>query len=350
MHPLQGWLRAGFLIPLFAFCSFLLSACQPAPEVYRFNGLIMGTSYNVTLVDLPSGLSQAALQKGVHAALVAVDTEMSTYKPASGLMQLNTHLVNEARDISAELLQVLLLSMRVYKASEGAFDPTVGALVNAWGFGPRDVGADELPSDEDIVRLQSAIGFDKLSLSPEQNKATRLSDIFVDLSAVAKGYAVDRAAEWLLANGVDNFLVEVGGELRVHGYSPRGDHWVTAISEPDSGVQPRIHKRLVIEGKAVATSGDYYNFFTVEGVRYSHTIDPSTGRPVTHGLASVTVVADTCAEADAFATAIDVMGPERGMAMAKREGLAIYILARADDGFVASYSPAFERYIADVVR
>lgn len=350
MHPLQGWLRAGFLIPLFAFCSLFLSACQPAPEAYRFNGLIMGTSYNVTVVDLPGGVTRAAVQKGVHAALVSVDAEMSTYKPASGLMQLNGHPIDDARDISAELMQVLQLSKEVYQASEGAFDPTVGALVNAWGFGPREVGADEVPSEADIAQLQSAIGFDKLTLSPEQTTATRHGDVFVDLSAVAKGYGVDRAAEWLLANGVDNFLVEVGGELRAHGYSPRGDRWVTAISEPDSGVQPRIHRRLVIEGKAVATSGDYYNFFTVDGVRYSHTIDPRTGRPVTHGLASVTVVADTCAEADAFATAIDVLGPERGLAMAEREGLAVYILARGEDGFVASYSPAFEQYIADAVR
>lgn len=350
MHPLQGWLRAGFLIPLFAFCSLFLSACQPAPEAYRFNGLIMGTSYNVTVVDLPSGLTEAALQKGVHAALVAVDAEMSTYKPASGLMRLNGHPIEDARDISAELMQVLQLSKRVYSASEGAFDPTIGALVNAWGFGPREVGVDELPSDEDIAALQSAMGYDKLWLSPEQKTATRRSDVFVDLSAVAKGYGVDRVAEWLLANGVDNFLVEVGGELRAHGYSPRGDRWVTAIIEPDSGVQPRIHRRVVIDGQAVATSGDYYNFFTVDGVRYSHTIDPRTGRPVTHDLASVTVVAATCAEADAFATAIDVMGPQRGLAMAEREDLAVYILARGEDGFVASYSPAFEQYIADAVR
>ncbi|MEY3018464.1 MAG: hypothetical protein RL336_1599, partial [Pseudomonadota bacterium] len=314
MHPQQGWLRAGFLIPLFAFCSLFLSACQPAPEAYRFNGLIMGTSYNVTVVDLPSGLELATVKQGVQAALVAVDAEMSTYKPASGLMQLNAHPVNDARDISAELMQVLQLSKRVYQASQGAFDPTVGALVNAWGFGPREVKADELPSDEEIARLLSSLGYDKLKLSPEQGSATRQSDVFVDLSAVAKGYGVDRAAEWLLARGVANFLVEVGGELRAHGYSPRGDRWVTAITDPDSGVPPSIHRRLVVDGQAVATSGDYYNFFTVDSVRYSHTIDPRTGRPVTHSLASVTVVADSCAEADAFATAIDVLGPEQGLA------------------------------------
>jgi thiamine biosynthesis lipoprotein len=350
MHPQQGWLRAGFLIPLFAFCSLFLSACQPAPEAYRFSGLIMGTSYNVTVVDLPSGLELAAVKQGVQAALVAVDAEMSTYKPASGLMQLNAHPVNDARDISAELMQVLQLSKRVYQASQGAFDPTVGALVNAWGFGPREVKADELPSDEEIARLLSSLGYDKLKLSPEQGSATRQSDVFVDLSAVAKGYGVDRAAEWLLARGVANFLVEVGGELRAHGYSPRGDRWVTAITDPDSGVPPSIHRRLVVDGQAVATSGDYYNFFTVDSVRYSHTIDPRTGRPVTHSLASVTVVADSCAEADAFATAIDVLGPEQGLAMAEREGLAVYILARGEDGFTATYSPAFERYLADTVR
>jgi thiamine biosynthesis lipoprotein len=205
-----------------------------------------------------------------------------------------------------------------------------------------------LPSDEVIKSLQDAIGYSSVQLDAESQLATRSRDVFIDLSAVAKGYGVDQAAEWLLSQGVDNFLVEVGGELRTHGYSPRGvnNPWVTAITEPDSGVQPVVHRRLNVGDMAVATSGDYYNFFSVDGIRYSHTIDPRTGRPVTHGLASVTVVADNCAEADAFATAIDVMGPEQGLAMAEREGLAVYILARAEDGFVASYSSAFEPFMA----
>lgn len=350
MHPLQGWLRAGFLIPLFAFCIAFLSGCQPAPEAYRFNGLVMGTSYNITVVDLPSNLSHADVERGVHSALVAVDAEMSTYKPASGLMLLNSQTVGEARHISPELMQVLLLSKRVFEASEGAFDPTVGALVNAWGFGPREVTTEELPNDAIIASLLAALGFNHVILDTDAGQATRSRDVFIDLSAVAKGYGVDRAAEWLLANGVENFLVEVGGEIRANGYSPRGDQWVTAITEPDSGLQPKVHRRLHVAGAAVATSGDYYNFFSVDGVRYSHTIDPRSGKPVTHGLASVTVIANTCAEADAFATAIDVMGPELGMAMAQREGLAVYILAREGDGFKALYTEAFASYLVDDIR
>lgn len=349
-HPQHGWLRAGFLIPLFAFCSVFLTGCNQAPESYRFNGMVMGTSYNVTVVDLPADLSHAAVQQGVHAALAAVDAEMSTYKPTSGLMALNGHPVNEPRQVSAELLDVMLLSKRVYDSSDGAFDPTVGALVNAWGFGPREVSMDELPSDAAIQSLLAEVGYHNVSLDGDKGQATRLRDVFIDLSAVAKGYGVDRAAEWLLSQGVSNFLVEVGGELRAHGYSPRGDQWVTAISDPGSGLPPKIHRRLKLEGAAVATSGDYYNFFSVDGVRYSHTIDPRTGRPVTHHLASVTVVAESCAEADAYATAIDVLGPDLGMQMAEREGLAVYILSRQGDAFLASYSEAFAPFLADDIQ
>jgi thiamine biosynthesis lipoprotein len=352
MFDQQRWLKAGFLIPLFAFCGMWLSACQPAPEAYRFSGSVMGTTYNITVVDVPSSLELGDIQQGVHAALAYVDSEMSTYKPDSGLMKLNTNTVGEAQEISAALMEVLLMSQQIYQASKGAFDPTVGALVNAWGFGPRDVSVDELPSDAQLDDLLQSIGFDNVELDVAQSMVVRRSEVFIDLSAIAKGYGVDRAADWLLAQGINNFLVEVGGELRTHGYSPRGagSSWVTAITEPDSGIQPSIHRRLQLDNMAVATSGDYYNFFTVEGERFSHTIDPRTGRPVTHHLASVTVVSTSCAEADAYATAIDVMGPEQGLAMAEKLGLAVYILSRSDNGFVASQSSAFGSLMANNIR
>jgi len=305
----------------------------------------MGTTYHVTVVDIPTSITQDVIKQGVHAALVAVDAEMSTYKPQSALMQLNSADIGEPMPVSFELMQVLTLSKQVYNDSDRAFDPTIGELVNLWGFGPRQVVEDELPEAEQIEFALTSMGFDTLQLDTEALSVTRNSDAFVDLSAVAKGYGVDQAAQWLLKQGVQNFLVEVGGELRAHGYSPRGDRWVTAISQPDSGLQPKIHRRLIVADKAVATSGDYYNYFEVDGVRYSHTIDPRTGYPVQHNLASVTVLADDCAAADAYATAIDVLGPEKGLQMADKLGLAVYILLREGDGFIARSSPAFDAYL-----
>ncbi len=336
--------RAGFIIPLFLFS--LLIACDSSPKALSFAGSVMGTTYHVTVVDAPAGLTESDLKSGVHAALAAVDAEMSTYKPDSALMQLNRYPLNQAMPVSPNLMKILLLSKQVFNDSDKAFDPTVGALVNLWGFGPRQVSKDELPSDSDIEQLKAAMGFDHLQLNTTEQSAARLADVFIDLSAIAKGFGVDEAARWLLSNGVTNFLVEVGGELRAHGYSPRGDRWVTAISQPDSGLQPKIHRRLMIDDVAVATSGDYYNFFEVDGVRYSHTIDPRTGKPVQHSLASVTVLAADCASADGYATAIDVLGPEKGLQMAEKLGLAVYIILRDGDKFVTRSSSAFDAYLA----
>lgn len=332
-------IKAGF-IPLFAL--LVLIACDSKPTKRLFEGQIMGTSYHVTVVDTFSDITPAAVDEGILQQLVAVDSAMSTYKPQSELMRFNRTTPGDLFPASQAFIDVMAISQQVYQDSDGAFDPTVGALVKLWGFGPDRPAEDQLPSDAAISSALATLGFGDIRIQGDSLSSKR--DVFVDLSAVAKGYAVDQVAEWLLQQGLQNFLVEVGGELRTHGVSPRGDAWITAISEPSASLATKVHRTVKVSDMAVATSGDYYNYFEIDGVRYSHTIDPRTGRPVTHNLASVTVLAASCAEADAYATAIDVMGPERGLAMAERLGLPIYLLVRENDRFVAKYSSHFAAY------
>ena len=217
-------------------------------------------------------------------------------------------------------------------ATNGAFDVTVGPLVNLWGFGP-DGQVTEPPGAELIaVRLQ-AIGHELLHTDCSMPALRKdVPDIYVDLSAFAKGYGVDKLAALLDAADIHNYLVEIGGELRVRGTNASGNNWGIAIESPGKAGMA-VHTVVSVTNTAVATSGDYRNYFEHDGRMYSHTIDPRTGYPVAHDAASVTVLAATAAFADAMATALLVMGPDDGIAYAEREGIAAVFLVREDDGF-----------------
>ncbi|MGS2723336.1 FAD:protein FMN transferase [Porticoccus sp. GXU_MW_L64] len=298
----------------------------------------MGTVYNVTVIapSVPSDLPQQ-----IEDVLDRVNDLMSTYKSDSQLSQFNQLPVGKTMVLAPELMEVLAISKGIYRDSEGAFEPTVGPLVDLWGFGPEFTG-DNVPGAADIERQQQRIGFDKLIL--EGLKAHKTADIRIDLSAVAKGYGVDLVSELLASYGLTNYLVEVGGEMRLSGVKDNGTSWRIGIEKPTTG--PRaIRIGVDVTDAAVATSGDYRNYFERNGVRYSHTIDPQTGYPVTHKLASVTVIADNCARADALATAFMVMGEDRALALAEQLQLPVYLLVKQGQGFEARYSRYFEHYI-----
>ncbi|MDM3869913.1 FAD:protein FMN transferase [Porticoccus sp. W117] len=298
----------------------------------------MGTTYHVTVIaaDLP-----ADLPKQIQAVLDRVNSLMSTYSPDSQLSQLNDLQVGKSMVLAPELMEVLAISQGIYRDSEGAFEPTVGTLVELWGFGAAE-SRSLIPNESLITEAKSRIGFDKLIL--EGLKAHKTADIRIDLSAVAKGYAVDLVSELLISHRLSNFLVEVGGEMRLSGTKDNGKSWRIGIEKPTTG--PRaIRIGVDVTDAAVATSGDYRNYFERDGVRYSHTIDPQTGYPVTHKLASVTVIADNCARADALATAFMVMGTERALALAEKLQLPVYLLVKQGDGFEARHSTYFEPYL-----
>ncbi|AOS97811.1 Thiamine biosynthesis lipoprotein ApbE precursor [Microbulbifer aggregans] len=303
----------------------------------------MGTRYHITVVNPPAAIDRAELLAAVDEELEAVNREMSTYIPDSELMRFNRGPVGEAVPVSRHLAEVVELSLDISQRSKGAFDITVGPLVNLWGFGPRPE-PEATPSDTEIAALLETVGSDALRLERNPDRLTRKRPVELDLSAIAKGHGVDRVARLLEQRGIDNYLVEIGGELRTLGMNPKGAKWRIGIEKPVATGNV-VQVPVEISGFAMATSGDYRNYYERDGVRYAHSIDPRDGRPLQHRLASVTVIADSCAEADGLATALNVMGAEAGLQLAEREGLAVYMLVKSDEGFEPIASTAFQPFL-----
>jgi thiamine biosynthesis lipoprotein len=295
----------------------------------------MGTQYRVT-ADCPVNVGAE-----VVAELSRVNQEMSTYDPTSTLSRFNRSPPGDWFAVSADLVHVVAAAAQLSAASGGAFDVTVGPLVNLWGFGPDEsTGAPPLPG-----QLQAAlarVGHAYLQHRARPPGLRKQTDIYVDLSAIAKGYGVDRLAELLIGSACANFLVEIGGEVRAHGKNEQGVAWRVGVEVPDPSRFGAVQRVLQPGEQSIATSGDYRNFLEVGGVRVSHTIDPRTGRPVNHRLASVTVVHDSAMWADGYATLLNVLGPRAGLEFAQETGLAALFIERAENGFEERYTPAME--------
>ena len=317
----------------------LLSACseeQTSPGVIeRIEGSTMGTTYHVSWAG--DGSQSAHIKELVDKRLVEINRIMSTYDPESELSHINQGRYDTDDEgwirLSPELFSVLMMSRTVYEGSQHRFDITVGPLVNAWGFGPGE-HRDEPLTQEAISALLAQVGTDKFELDPAGQRMRLHSRLYLDLSAIAKGWGVDQVATLMEQQGVHSYLVEIGGELTIRGKKPDGSAWRIAIERPADNLNDRSVQLVLEPGDhGVATSGDYRNYFEKNGVRYSHTIDPLTGRPISHGLASVTVITDTCAMADAWATALNVAGPELALSIAEQQKLAVYLIVREGDGF-----------------
>jgi len=317
---------------------FAGTAAAPALE---FRGPTMGSTYTAKIAGAKlSAAAEAAARAAVHEALTAVDVAMSAHRPDSELSRFNAHASVAPYALSAETWAVFALAREVSAASGGAFDVTVAPVVDAWGFGPgrnyRVVGAAE------VAALEASVDWRMLALDERARTAAKARpDVRADLSGIAKGYGVDRAALALDALGIGNYMVEAGGEVRTRGRNAEGRPWRIAIEEPDALPQ---RARLVVpmDGLAMATSGDYRIWFEKDGRRYCHEIDPATGVPIGNGLASASVVAADCASADAWATALIVLGAERGVALATELQLAAHFVVREADGRLADRStPAF---------
>lgn len=309
----------------------ILAGCDQSRELHALSGATMGTTWSVKVVDLPPGVSEAQLHSDIRLLLESVNQQMSTWEPDSAISRFNQAEPDTRHTLPPDFFKVLDHALELARETNGAYDPTVAPLVNLWGFG---AGRDEFhkPAAGEIERVRARTGWEQLELDPEQRSVVQPGDVELDLSSVAKGYAVDKVADFLRERGVDAFLVEIGGELRARGTKPGGEPWRVAVEKPQSGPSRQAEQVLPLRGRAMATSGDYRNFHEVDGERYSHTIDPRTGRPVEHRLASVTVLASNCMEADALATALNVMGPEEGMAFARQRNLPVLMLIHTDDG------------------
>ncbi len=319
----------------------LLCACGPkGPAGHSFTGHTMGTQFSVKLTT--EKVDTAALTKAIETSLAEVDHMMSTYQSDSEISRFNSSKTTEWQEVSQEFCFSVEEALALSVFTHGSFDITVGPLVNLWGFGPDGIVL-EPPRDEDIAAMKDIVGYEHLQANcdtPAVRKA--VASIALDMSAFGKGYAVDRVAEELEQRGFENYLVEVGGELRFRGKNVKGENWTIGIEAPKAD-QRTPHTIIRLTDAAMATSGDYRNFFEADGVLYSHTIDTRTGRPVTHTLASVTVVDDEAAHADALATALLVMGPDEGLAFAAAQGVAALFLLRTPSGIDERSTPAFEQ-------
>jgi thiamine biosynthesis lipoprotein len=291
----------------------------------------MGTRWSAT-VDADNTMDLAALRQDLAAAVEQVDEQMSPWKPDSNLMRLNRAPVDKWVDLPAEILEVLDCALDVHRLSAGAFDPCVGTLVNAWGFGAvRDTPDAQAIRAARLSLPRSADGC--LELDRSAGRARMREPLQLDLCGIAKGYAVDRMATALQRHGVRHALAALDGELRAVGGQSSGVPWAVALERPDSG-RRAVHGVIELEDLAVATSGDYRRFLQVGDARLAHTMDAHRCAPVNNAVASVTVLAHTCMQADAWATALLVAGPDEGLAMAQRIGLDVLFLLRRAEGLI----------------
>ncbi|MGE5155667.1 MAG: FAD:protein FMN transferase, partial [Bdellovibrio bacteriovorus] len=284
----------------------------------------------------------------IDAVLQEVNREISTYDPDSELSRLNRNPGTDWIPISPNLHGILAEGLRLSALTAGAFDVTVGPLVNLWGFGP-EAKADAVPAPEAIAAALERVGYGKIELRqdpPGVRKAR--GDLYIDLSALGEGYGADRVAAYLDSQGVTDYMVAVAGTIRARGCNARGQPWGIAVETPREG-ERSVQRVVPLEAGAVSTSGDYRNFFEQGGRRYSHHIDPRTGASVAHRLASATVVLPPAAgdamRADGLATALVVLGEEKGPALAESQGLAALFIVREGEGLAESSTPAFDRLL-----
>ncbi len=309
-------------------------------DFLSFNGQTMGTTFSVKVAKAPEALDRQALAAEIQATLDSVDGRMSTYRADSELSRINAAPAGATTAVSADTAEVIGAALRAAELTGGAFDPTIGPLVDLWGFGPKGV-RHSAPTAVEIEAARSAVDHRRIAVQDGAVGKTA-ADAHLDLSGVAKGYGVDKVAALLESKGVANYLVEVGGELRAKGRAAGDRAWRIGIEKPNlaGGEFQRV---LDLDGDALATSGNYRIFFEDHGKRYAHIIDPRSGAPLDHDLASATVVAASTMEADALSTSMLVLGPEAAMAFATEHDIAAFFIVGRDGAFTDAASPAFAR-------
>lgn len=303
--------------------------CSEAATRVSLNGVTMATRWSVT-ADVGPGLDLDVLYAALQAAVDEVDAQMSPWKPDSDLVRLNRAPAGAWVGLPPAIMEVIARAVQVCRLSDGAFDPAVGDLVDAWGFGParEEPDADAIRAARGQVRAPC---HQWLELDEAAGRARKLGPLQLDLCGIAKGYAVDRMVEVLRRHGVAHALAALDGELRALGPQADGRPWPVAVESPQAG-RRAVHGVVGMEDVAVATSGDYRRFMRLGDLRLAHTIDSRRGAPVLNNIASVTVLAPTCIDADAWATALLVAGPERGLLLARRLGLDVLMLLRRGNG------------------
>ncbi|KJZ18575.1 FAD:protein FMN transferase [Loktanella sp. S4079] len=329
--------RSFMLVPL------ALAACKPGESLLKVSGRTMGTTYNVAIADAPRFVSQSDVSAAIEGALATVNQQMSNWDADSEISRFNAQQSTAPQQISPELAEVMTAAEEVHLASGGRFDTTLGPVIELWGFGADDHQL-TTPSDQELLAAQAKSGHaNTLRVAPGELQKTQ-ADANVYLAAIGKGYGADLVGRALEQLGVQNYMIEIGGDLYASGHNADGAAWQIGIETPDA------HARGVLEivpvsNVGLASSGDYRNFFEQDGQRYSHLIDPRTGRPVTHNTAATTVIAENAMLADAWATAFHIIGQEEGLQLAEELGLAVLFTERHANanthGFTTTASSRF---------
>ena len=338
---------AGVRIVLCAIALAALAACAKLPRIQSLDGESMGSTWSVRYVDTDAGVEK--VKSEVEARLALVDQQMSTWKADSDLSRFNHSVAGTWTVLPPEVFKVVDAALTLAKDTNGAYDPTVGPLVDLWGFGPAGTRR-EPPDAASIESMRERTGWQRVQRQAAQLRILQRGGTYLDLSSIAPGYALDLIGEYLQSQGIANYLVEVGGELRGRGSRPDGSAWQVAIQRPvdsdsaDGSITPQ--HVVGLRDASLGSSGDYRHFFDDGGRRYAHRIDPRTGYPLDNGVASVTAMSKDGIDADPLATALSVLGADAGIEYAKRRNIAALFILRKGDGFEERMTPAFAALLA----
>ncbi|NGZ12708.1 FAD:protein FMN transferase [Vibrio aestuarianus] len=328
---------------LVALASLLvLAGCEKPVEQVHLSGPTMGTTYNIKYIKADGIPSSESVQKEVDRLLEQVNDQMSTYRKDSELSRFNQFQETTPFTVSSQTATVVKEAIRLNQLTLGALDVTVGPLVNLWGFGP-EARPDVVPTDAELANRMANIGIEHLSATGT-TLSKDLPNLYVDLSTIAKGWGVDVVADYIQSQGIENYMVEVGGEMRLKGVNRDGVPWRIAIEKPT--IDERTIQEIIEPGDlAIATSGDYRNYFEQDGIRYSHIINPETGKPINHKVVSVTVLDASSMTADGLATGLMVLGEVKGMEVAEQQQIPVFMIVKTDNGFKEIASTAFKPYL-----
>lgn len=320
--------------------------CEADRGPIVLSGPAQGTSYHVTITEAPGRLNADRARAAMREVIDTIDRRMSTWRDDSELSRFNAGPANEWVSVSPALARLVRRALRIGRETDGAFDVTIGPVLRIWGFGADADRPERLPTREelDAARENTGIGLVDLRLEPPALRKKR-AGTRLDLAGLAQGYTVDRMAERLDELGAKRYLVELGGELFARGRKSEDGTWRIGVEKPQAGIRA-IERVVELDDAGMTTSGDYRDFFEIDGRRFSHTIDPRTGRPVAHDLRAVTVVAESAMRADAMATTLLVMGPETGLRYADAHDIAaLFVTGGTEAGYTESNSQAFKPYL-----
>lgn len=325
----------------------LLTACNDTETRQQIDieGKTMGTFYSVKISGAtPPNPHQ--LQQEIDALLEQANNDISTYRQTSVLSRFNQYRGSEPQPIPRGMADIILLAQRIGRDTDGAMNITVGPLVNLWGFGPEKQPT-QIPTQDQIDSARQQVGLQHLTLISDSRGEwlqKDLPDLYVDLSTMGEGYGVDLLVNLMMQKGITNYLVSVGGAVSSRGVNGQGQPWRVAIQKP-TDQENAVQALVDLQGYSISTSGSYRNYFEQGGQRYSHVLDPATGRPINHRLVSATVIATTALEADGWDTGLMVLGTEKALRLAESKGLAVYLITKTDQGFTAVMTPQFKAFL-----